>query len=345
MPNSFTKPVSANDILSALGGIAVDLGTSSGSANALAGASTVDTGTTFTSGRLYRIRANAANTGAATCSINGGTGVALKKPPSSTALASGDIANATELLLFFDGTNLQVLSGLTVSASDSSKVPLAGTSSLTGPLGWSSNSGNGTSSAVWEGKDANGAIVNVGSAGGGGALQIFSGNALNLELNEKYGIKLSGVDHTPQGGPNYQIYRAGGNLNLNGPVSGAVCLQTNSVTNVAFDSLGVATLPGYAIKSAGTSHAADATWRNHFSLGAGAHYGAMYVSDSAGNFAKYAISNTTIQFVRNDGVSGQWGAADSSHCDLRVSGGYIQVYVGTGLTTRYVTTLFIGTVR
>ena len=114
MPNSFTKPVSANDILSALGGIAVDLGTSSGSANALAGASTVDTGTTFTSGRLYRIRANAANTGAATCSINGGTGVALKKPPSSTALASGDIANATELLLFFDGTNLQVLSGLTV---------------------------------------------------------------------------------------------------------------------------------------------------------------------------------------------------------------------------------------
>lgn len=123
--------------------------------------------------------------------------------------------------------------------SDASKVPLAGTASLTGPLGWSSNSGNGSSSAVWAGKDANGAIVNVGSAGGGGALQIFSGNALNLELNEKYGIKLSGVDHTPQGGPNYQIYRFGGNLNLNGPYpSGAVCLQTNATTNLSVGASG-----------------------------------------------------------------------------------------------------------
>ena len=147
MPNSFTKPVSANDILSALGRIAVDMGTSSGSANALAGASTVDTGTTFTSGRLYRIRANAANTGAATCSINGGTGVALKKPPSSTALASGDIANATELLLFFDGTNLQVLSGLTVSATDSTKVPLS-TVTTKGDLITATGSGAVTRRAV-----------------------------------------------------------------------------------------------------------------------------------------------------------------------------------------------------
>lgn len=101
------------------GGSITDLGTSSGTANALAGASLVDTATTFTAGRLYRIRTNAANSGAATCSINGGTGVAMKKSPSSAALASGDIADATELLLYYDGTNLQVLSGLTVSATNS----------------------------------------------------------------------------------------------------------------------------------------------------------------------------------------------------------------------------------
>lgn len=100
------------------GGSITDLGTSSGTANALAGASLVDTATTFTAGRLYRIRTNAANSGAATCSINGGTGVAMKKSPSSAALASGDIADATELLLYYDGTNLQVLSGLTVSATN-----------------------------------------------------------------------------------------------------------------------------------------------------------------------------------------------------------------------------------
>ena len=145
MPNSFTKPVSANDILSALGGIAVDLGTSSGSANALAGASTVDTGTTFTSGRLYRIRANAANTGAATCSINGGTGVAMRKSPSSAPLASGDIANGTELLLFFDGTYLQVLAGLTVSAVQSATDGAAG---LYGADGASVRA-SGPTSAYW----------------------------------------------------------------------------------------------------------------------------------------------------------------------------------------------------
>lgn len=100
------------------GGSITDLGTSSGTANALAGASLVDTATTFTAGRLYRIRTNAANSGAATCSINGGTGVAMKKSPSSAALASGDIADATELLLYYDGTNLQVLSGMTVSADE-----------------------------------------------------------------------------------------------------------------------------------------------------------------------------------------------------------------------------------
>lgn len=114
------------------GGSITDLGTSSGTANALAGASLVDTATTFTAGRLYRIRTNAANSGAATCSINGGTGVAMKKSPSSAALASGDIADATELLLYYDGTNLQVLSGMTVSADEFAQVSKSSDQSLSG---------------------------------------------------------------------------------------------------------------------------------------------------------------------------------------------------------------------
>lgn len=134
-----TGPLSASDILTALAGVAINLGTSSGTGNALAGASVVDAATTFTAGRLYRIRSNAGNTGATTCAINGGTGVDIRKSPSSAALASGDIASGVELLLYYDGTYLQALVGLTVSASDATKMPLAG-GTMTGALTMGSGS-------------------------------------------------------------------------------------------------------------------------------------------------------------------------------------------------------------
>jgi len=277
MPNSFTKPVSANDILSALGGIAVDLGTSSGSANALAGASTVDTGTTFTSGRLYRIRANAANTGAATCSINGGTGVALKKPPSSTALASGDIANATELLLFFDGTNLQVLSGLTVSATDSTKVPLS-TVTTKGDLITATGSGAVTRRAV------------------GSANQFLAPNSGNSD-----GLEWRAL--TPSDMPYSQ---------------------------------------------AGTTFTNDGNWYNFYSLAQGTHNGRFFISSALfAGFAILRISGTSIDLVTDD-----WGGfaditAASGKIAFRVSGGYLQINVGTGIssTPKKFSATFIGTVN
>lgn len=161
------------------GGSITDLGTSSGTANALAGASLVDTATTFTAGRLYRIRTNAANSGAATCSINGGTGVAMKKSPSSAALASGDIADATELLLYYDGTNLQVLSGLTVSATDSTKLPTDGSGSMTGPMIHSAN-GTATSSNYEIVRITNKYVRNV-----------PSGKAISDRVN---GVEMLGLD-------------------------------------------------------------------------------------------------------------------------------------------------------
>ena len=93
--------------------------------------------------------------------------------------------------------------------SDASKVPLAGTASLTGPLGWSSNSGSGTSSAVWIGKDASGPIVNVGSWGNGGGLQVCASNTLNMYLNETYGIVYY-VDQTSLSSVHQKIRSSGG---------------------------------------------------------------------------------------------------------------------------------------
>ena len=93
--------------------------------------------------------------------------------------------------------------------SDASKVPLAGTASLTGPLGWSSNSGSGTSSAVWIGKDASGPIVNVGSWGSGVGLQVCAGNTLNMYLNATYGIVYY-VDQTSLSSVHQKIRNSGG---------------------------------------------------------------------------------------------------------------------------------------
>ena len=94
----------------------------------------------------------------------------------------------------------------------------------------------------------------------------------------------------------------------------------------------------------GTSHAADATWRNQYSLAAGTHTGFVWVTDDFGAATLYTLNGTTITWFYNYG-SNSWGSADSTHRHLRVSGGYIQVYNGTGLATANVSTFFMGTVR
>ena len=107
----------------------------------------------------------------------------MRKSPSSAALASGDLANGTELLLFFDGTYLQVLSGLTVSATDSTKVLKAG-DTWTGAMILSGNFA-GTSGQTYVGQDANGPIVNCAS---NQAFQVQWGNTLNMNMHPQYGI-------------------------------------------------------------------------------------------------------------------------------------------------------------
>ena len=80
----------------------------------------------------------------------------MRKSPSSAALASGDLANGTELLLFFDGTYLQVLSGLTVSATDSSKLPTDGSGSMTNRLAWTGTQTSGGASVANAWRDSSG---------------------------------------------------------------------------------------------------------------------------------------------------------------------------------------------
>jgi len=177
MPNDYTKPLRAAEILTAWYGLAVNLGTSSGSANALAGASADDTSNTFTTGRLYRIRTNNANSGAVTVAKNGGTGVAIRKSPSSAALVSGDLASGAELLLFYDGTYLQILAGLNAGSLTTPGLTSTAAVQLTGTQ---SSPGSGFSGFY---RDASGNIIFNGSSSG--SIQFGAGNYVTTTASDR----------------------------------------------------------------------------------------------------------------------------------------------------------------
>lgn len=118
-------PLSASDILAAVAGVAINLGSAGGTANALTATST-DGATSPATGRLYRIRPSAGNTGAATLAINGGSAIQLRKN-ASAALASGDLVTNRDLLLYYDGTYYQVLAGRSLASNDIPSTLLATT--------------------------------------------------------------------------------------------------------------------------------------------------------------------------------------------------------------------------
>ncbi len=437
--------VGADDILAALAGVAIDLGTSSGTANALAGASLVDTATTFTAGRLYRIRTNAANSGAATCKINGGTGVAMKKSPSSAALASGDIADATELLLFFDGTNLQVLAGLTVSATNipglsdgagnanQSYNHLGGVGDRTGIITVTASVGlltgsaggivNGLiydtsqffngglsasahwikfdfgvarklteakwyqSSAVsqgtwkWQGSNDDSTYTDVGSSFTLGATSPQSQTSLNGNTTAYRYWKMVGVSGTTSSLPyvnecefklddlsavsatSFSVPglaaftgtsqfaavpiwpRQTASMFFGAPAGGNDIPSFRYVTRADIGSLGLtpSDMPA-AATSAGVSHAGDATYRNQYSLGAGTHYGFLFVTDELGSATIFTINGTTITLYANC-VANVWSAGGATDRKARISAGAVQVQCGATFGAGYVSTFFLGTVR
>lgn len=368
------------------GGSITDLGTSSGTANALAGASLVDTATTFTAGRLYRIRTNAANSGAATCSINGGTGVAMKKSPSSAALASGDIADATELLLYYDGTNLQVLSGLTLTPTDIEDAGGATADQLTvvaslfsdaltdglatkedtitllptskGGTGVDLSATGGTkkflaqdASHVISARDlvdgdlpstSNNATISAISAVADAAVPKSTVTAKgDIVVGTASGV----VTHVSVTGNNgYALIED--SSQTSGVKFGAVTATDSTKLPLAGGTMtgDITTAPGFAIKSPGTSHAGDATYRNQYSLAAGSHYGFLFITDEIGSASVFTISGTTLTLYANFGAN-LWSADGGTDRKARISGGFIQVQCGTTFGAGFVSTLFLGTVR
>lgn len=228
-----------------------------------------------------------------------------------------------------------------VSATDSTKVPLAGTASLSGPMGWSGNSGNGTSSACWWGKDANGHLFNVGSVGGGGGLQVFAGNSLNMMLNETYGLVFYVNQSVSAGG--YHFLRTANGLESNVPSTKSHIFNVNAVRAGGFPLI-PSDMP---YSQAGTTLPNDGNWYNFYSLAQGTHNGRFLISSALfTGWAIFSINGTSISLITDE-----WGFADvtaaSGKIAFRVSGGYLQINVGTGIssTPRKFSATFIGTVN
>lgn len=259
-----------------------------------------------------------------------------------------------------NGADVQIQSGGTNLAIFTTSQAYLGATTVGALLtcqGAVSFSGTQTSagSSTYIGADGNGFLFNCGAAGGGKALQVFSGNALNTSINEKYGI-LFAADQTGAGGPTCQIYRTSGHLNVNGPYTGDVSLQTNSTTNLAVNSTGatfsagvdiISPAAGFALRSPGVAFTNDGNWTNLYSLAAGTHNGRFYLSCAL--FAGHAI--LTVNGTSISLVTDEWGFADvtaaSGKIAFRISGGYLQYNCGTGIssTPKYMHVDFVGIAR
>lgn len=122
--------------------------------------------TSYTTGGVYRFKANTANTGAATVNFNSAGAVTIKKTTSgiTTDLDNNDIKAGQWVVLVYDGTNMQMASGSAGAAGPTGPTGATGSAGATGPTGTAGATGpTGPSGAA----GATGATGATGPTGAG----------------------------------------------------------------------------------------------------------------------------------------------------------------------------------
>lgn len=76
------------------------------------------TGVTLATGMFFVLVAANTISGAATLNINSGGAVSIKRQDGSTALSSGDIIAGKAQILYYDGTNFRLITGIPIAAGD-----------------------------------------------------------------------------------------------------------------------------------------------------------------------------------------------------------------------------------
>ena len=115
----------------------INSGTAAGAGNAytITNGPAMTAATAYRAGTTFTFKANHANTGAATLNVDGLGAKALKKFGGTSDVASGDIAVSQMVTAVYDGTNFQIISAITSTATSGSQFYGSGSGNFVVPAG------------------------------------------------------------------------------------------------------------------------------------------------------------------------------------------------------------------
>lgn len=317
------EALAASDLLAALasGKYAVlPFSNVAGTANAI----TADSGVTLAAGQFFSLVVGTTST-STTVNLNpdGTSNKRIKGPDGSTDPAVGDLIAGRVVILYYDGTSFRLLLGAPVSATNSPSQDPLQTPVATG--------GSGSSYTLTD--------TRVGTPADG---QVFG--------------FLAHADCTA--GCQLNVNSSGGRYLVNQAGIGVVAAQikARSFVIAKYDSTSnyyyvLSALPltpsDMPYSAAGTTFTNDGNWYDFYSLAQGTHNGRFFIASALfAGFAIFTINGTSISLVTDE-----WGFADvtaaSGKIAFRVSGGYLQINVGTSIssTPRKFSAIFMGTVN
>lgn len=254
-----------------------------------------------------------------------------------------------------------------VSATDNTKLPTDGSGSMTAAIIWSgagsSNSSNyeilrttagiiqtvpsgatnkmrvGSVDHLTVGADGNGWDWHLGRVDSSSYGRIWCGSS-SQDVNVD--VPSSGVAHVRVGTTDKLLVDSGGVKPQGTGGTGHILRQTSANGAISSSSLTPSDLPGAPncnLGQTGTNYTNSGTWVNFYSLAAGTHAGTffLYCSGSKGYYA-VDINSTTLTYLYSGwtGVSVDLsGSPGSGSIGFRVSGGWLQIYVGTSVSGSY----------
>ena len=321
-------PLSADEILTALGSgkwPVFRMDSVGGSANAITASVS---GLTLTSGQYFwLVPASNSSSTTVNLNLNSGGNVRVKKADGSTDPASGDLQAGVIALLYYDGTYYRQMTGMPVSATDTSALALDGSRTMTGAV----NMGSG-SKAFWSASGTLSSTQYEATRTAGGTLFINAPSSGDIEIGNagsgKLNVNSAGVRVLGTGGTGHFLRQT----SSNGVISSAALTPSD--------------MPYSAV---GATFANDGNWYNLYSLAQGTHNGEIKIACALfGGLVTFTINGTSISLINDD-----WGGsyadttAASGKIAFRVSGGYLQINVGTGIssTPRKFLAIFNGTVN
>ena len=182
------------------------------------------------------------------------------------------------------------------------------------------------------------------------AYRVFDGTQLydNIPSSGQFIRRINASDVETISSSGYYFQTTGSyRVQAGGSSSGAVNLATNlSIQNASRIQLydpNHSTFPGVVfLIGASITQASNGTWTNRMPFGS-SWYGFFEVYDTVNRGrAVYEVAGTTLTFVSGPAEYVASGSESATTISLRISGGNLQLYVGTSVTSRKFHVRFLG---